>query len=332
MNITFYLPNHRQVEQIKSADPDRDWRLFSTGVQVWVGQTYLRLKREGFSVSLSATVPSDGIVVTHADHVPGLLAERSLLSNLTIVSTRADRPRQPYADIEIVQNRISADGKRALHIQHWPQPGLIQRDSSRGAKVENVAFKGAAGEMAPAFSDHSWESKMAELGVQWHCDAAQWAGNIAQYATNWNDYSSTDVILAVRKDLKGDYPRKPASKLINAWLAGVPAILGPERAYRELRCSDLDYIEVTSAEEAYRAIERLKNNPDLYMAMVQNGQKRAAEVSARTCTDAWADLLFKQLPNRVSGSIPMLALFPKTMRCRASRMIRRENKTRSHQT
>ncbi|MCS0629267.1 hypothetical protein NX786_07975 [Telluria mixta] len=322
MNVTFYLPDHQQVDQIEAADPDRDWRLFSTGVQVWVGQTYLRLKHQGFAVGLSATVPSAGIVVMHADHVPRLLAERSLWSNLTIVSARADRPPQPHADIEIVQNRTSAEGVRVLHIQHWPQPGLVRRDPARGTKVENVAFKGAAGEMAPAFASDLWGSRMAELGVQWHCDAAQWVGNAAQYATNWHDYRSTDVILAVRKDLQGRYPRKPASKLINAWLAGVPAILGPESAYGELRRSELDYIEVTSAEEAYRAIEKLKNDPDLYMAMVQNGQKRAEEVSARTCTNAWADLLFRQLQDRVPTS--MVALFPKTMRCRVSRMIRRQ--------
>lgn len=320
--VTFYLPDAAQVDRLAAADPDRDWRLFGTGVQVWIGQTFLRLKARGHAVALSAGVPTHGIVVAHADHVPRLLAERGLWSDLTIVSARADRPVQPQADVEIVQNRSSADGARVFHLQHWPQPGLIARAQDRGTRVENVAFKGAAGEMAPALADDAWLAAMAGLGVRWHCDAAQWVSNDTQYATDWNDYGSTDVIVAVRKDMQGSYPRKPASKLINAWLAGVPAILGPEQAYRELRRSDLDYIEVTSAAEAQRAIDTLRNNPWLYAAMVENGKKRAAEVSAQVCTDAWADLLFNQLPRRARPALPRLTLFAKTMRCRAGRMIR----------
>ena len=38
---------------------------------------------------------------------------------------------------------------------------------------------------------------------------------------------------------------KPPSKLFNSWLAGVPAVLGHESAYRAERRSDLDYIEVS---------------------------------------------------------------------------------------
>jgi hypothetical protein len=165
---------------------------------------------------------------------------------------------------------------------------------------------------------------MRGLGIEWHCDAVAWSGNDAQHQTTWNDYSRTDVIVALRKNMRDQYLRKPASKLINAWLAGVPAILGPEAAYRELRRSPLDFIEVTSADEAYLAIEKLKNDPELYAAMVKNGQQRAAEVSAQNCTTAWANLLFKQLPNRKQSSLPALGLFAKTMRCRVSRIIRRD--------
>ncbi|MCS0583394.1 hypothetical protein NX784_17525 [Massilia pinisoli] len=319
MSVTFFLPNAELVEQIKIADPERDWRLFSTGVQVWIGQTYLRLKRAGYDVILSTRAPSRGTVVAHADHVSKLLSERSLLSKLTIVSARADRPSQRNADIEVVQNRHSSDSERAFHIQHWPQPGLIPRDPKRRTTIENVAFKGAAGEMATSFTDGLWELMMARLGVAWRVDAAQWTGNDAQYVTNWNDYSDTDVVVAVRKDMTSSYTKKPASKLINAWLAGVPAVLGREEAYRELRRTELDYIEVTSAADAFRAIETLKNNPQLYDAMVRNGSERAAEVTAKVCTDAWADLLFKKVPK--IEPTPMLGLCARTLRCRVRGII-----------
>ena len=69
---------------------------------------------------------------------------------------------------------------------------------------------------------------------------------------------------------------KPASKLVNAWAAGVPAMLGPEPAYRELRSSPLDFLETPAAEAVLDAIDRLRGEPGLYAAMAENGLRRAA--------------------------------------------------------
>lgn len=294
--VTFFLPDPQQVALFQDADPDRDWSLFSTGVHVWVGQTYLRLKQAGHPVTLTASAPRAGIVVAHADHVPALLRQRDWGAPLSIVAARADRPRQPYADLEVVQNAASAGAPQVVHIQHWPQPGLVARDAGRGDAVRTVAFKGTVGEMAPEFAAPEWAADLRRQGIDWQCDAVAWGGNAATYRTSWNDYSGTDLILAMRKDLSHLHAKKPASKLINAWLAGVPAILGPEQAYRELRRSELDYIEVASAAEAAAALARLAAEPALYRAMVENGLRRGAEVGTAACTAAWARLLFQTVP------------------------------------
>jgi hypothetical protein len=47
----------------------------------------------------------------------------------------------------------------------------------------------------------------------------------------WHDYSTDDLVLAVRDLTEKDALVKPASKLVNAWIAGVPALLGPEPAF-----------------------------------------------------------------------------------------------------
>ena len=60
---------------------------------------------------------------------------------------------------------------------------------------------------------------------------------------------------------ESDYFAKPASKLVNAWHAGVPALLGPEPAYQALRMQ-FDYIEIRSPEDAIREVIRLKENPE----------------------------------------------------------------------
>lgn len=317
--VTFFMPDPKQVELFEKADPDLDWKLFSTGVHVWVGQTYLRLKQAGYPVSLASTVPDSGVVVTHADHVTAVLRLRRWTAPLIIVAARADRPRQPYADVEVVQNAASAEGGNAVHIQHWPQPGLVPRDPQRGSSVRTVAFKGTTGEMTPEFTAPEWVEGLRRQGIEWQCDAVAWGGNGATYHTSWNDYSDTDVIVAMRKDLSHLHAKKPASKLINAWLAGVPAILGPELAYRELRRSTLDYIEVVSASEAAAALERLSTEPELYRAMVENGRRRSTEVVAPQCTLAWARLLFETLPERRRPALLILArLGWLSLRCRLS--------------
>jgi hypothetical protein len=66
---------------------------------------------------------------------------------------------------------------------------------------------------------------------------------------------------------------KPA-KLVNPWMAGVPALVGPEYAFQELREDPLDY-EVASVEDAMAAIDALRDDPDRYHTTRQHGLKRA---------------------------------------------------------
>jgi hypothetical protein len=79
--------------------------------------------------------------------------------------------------------------------------------------------------------------------------------------------------------------------LANAWLAGVPAILGPESAYQDLRTDDLDYIEARSCDDVVNAIRRLKENPDLYKAMRSRAAERAPGFTADSVAKLWRDTL-----------------------------------------
>ena len=73
----------------------------------------------------------------------------------------------------------------------------------------------------------------------------------------YSDYREVDVILAVRPGTRYDIDLKPATKLYNAWMAGCPALLSTESAYREVRRSEYDYEEVDTADEAIEAVRRL---------------------------------------------------------------------------
>lgn len=301
--IYFYFPHQEQVDTFANADPDQDWRLFNTGVQVWIGQTYLRLRQLGMNVRLTSSAPRSGMVVTHADYVADLLAGQRWPADLVVVAARADRPSNPYAEFEIVQNGCGADGQRVHAVSHWPQPGLLKRDPARGATLRTVAYKGMIGEMGESFKAQPWYDFLQASGLSWQCDATLWQGNEqpTYQELAWNDYSGVDLIVAIRKNTSSLYTKKPASKLINAWAAGVPAILGPEYAYRELRRSPLDYIEASSAEEVAAAIDQLRRDPQLYQAMIDNGLRRAAEVDATRCAERWRDILETRIPARSGG-------------------------------
>ena len=128
-------------------------------------------------------------------------------------------------------------------------------------------------------------------------DAAPFAGRETDpQAIDWPDFREADLILAVRPGGRHRATNKPASKLVNAWLAGVPALLGPEVAYRDLRRSELDYFEVASVGEALAAVDRLLGDPDLYSAMVENGRARSVDFTAEAIVPRWGKLLFETIP------------------------------------
>ena len=98
----------------------------------------------------------------------------------------------------------------------------------------------------------------------------------------------------------------------------MPAILGPEYAYREMRRSELDFIEVSSATEARAAIRRLIDRPDLYEAMVRNGLERAREFEPEMLDRQWAEILYETLPGRIEGWRARLA---RTVAARLMRLV-----------
>lgn len=258
----------------------------------WTVQTFLQLRDVGFSCILTATLPDAGIVVTHGDFLPPTPA---LSRRRFIVEIKPDRPMQcAFANFLVVQNENDPVRRGLLRrvatsaaVPYWPQPGLIPRSEGRGRLFENVGFVGRsqnflsdAGELA---------RQVADLGLTW----------TAAPVERWHDYSELDAVVAVRPaapSVPSAVPffsanRKPASKLVNAWLAGVPAILSADDAFRQLRRSSLDYLEADTAAGIIAALRRLQDDSNLRQAMAENGRRRAAEFSPDRITRVWIDLL-----------------------------------------
>jgi hypothetical protein len=299
LTVTFFLAEAGDAG-LDRLDPDRDWRELQVGERAWILQSYLRLAAAGLPVAL-AEAPRPGIVVYHAKQWRELERRLTVPQQSTLVAVRGDVRPAPNADFEVVQNPRVARGRR-LFVPHWPQAGLVPRDAARGSALRCAAYKGVHANLHPELQRPEWRAALAGLGVEWVADEVDHrAGRQERAALRWPDYSTVDVVVALRPPDRRLHPGKPATKLYNAWLAGVPAALGPESAYRAERRSPLDYLEAATAAEALAALARLAGDPGHYQAMVTHGRARAAEVSPEATTERWRQLLFEVLPEQIRG-------------------------------
>jgi hypothetical protein len=284
-------------EDYDKVNIDEDYGYFNEGVRVWIVQTYLILKKAGSSVEITSSIPRQGVLIFHRSQLNKVMVHHGFNKSPFLICVRADKAPATGVDASIVQNKHSAKSASEFFIPHWPQPGLNPRDSERGTKVEVIAYKGHKDNLNNYFDSYDWKNFIEKKSLTWSDGSIKWKGRNENYDNeeiSWNDYRKVDIVVSVRKNIKKRYSRKPASKLINAWMAGAPAILGPEKAYREIRRSRLDYIEVETKEELKGAIVRLKNRPELYQKMVKNGRKRAKEFERNKVKERWKEVISEE--------------------------------------
>ncbi|HEX4951964.1 MAG TPA: glycosyltransferase [Thermoanaerobaculia bacterium] len=306
--VHFFLPGEADLERLRGLDPDRDWQDFVRGEHAWILQTYLRLRSFGYPVELVGEPPPSGLVVFHAKHEGVLLRHARQLREAVLVGVRGDLREPLAADFQVLQNHVWADGRSRFFVPHWLQPGLLPRDPARGTRIEKVVFKGFSRNLHADFHQPRWRDQLRERGIEWVFDATDFEGTgTAVGRLSWHDFREADLILAVRPPSSRGHTAKPATKLCNAWAAGVPALLGPEPAYRELRESELDYLEVSSSAEALAAIDRLRASPELYLAMVEQARRRVAAFTPAAIASCWVDLLWQRIPD-LAGQRPLRGL------------------------
>ena len=288
-SIYFYIPESDwPAEMPEKASTYWQWQcsqVGSRGIYNWTLQTYLQLQAACFPCELVGKFPTLGIVVAHRDSLPDDLRPGP---QLFIICIQGDKARHPYAQLHLVQNSQEEMLVRGVklweshYIPFWPQPGLLPRDPNRGDRFENIAFFGRERELATELKTPMWQEQLSQLGLQWQIVSRD----------RWHDYSQVDAILAVRNFGKqSDYQWKPASKLVNAWHAGVPAILSRESAYRAERQTELDYIEVNSMAEVFTALQKLRDHPEFRKAMVDNGKLRAEAIKPTKLVEKWCSWL-----------------------------------------
>jgi len=245
--VFFYIPKEKfQVKSWPSSAKEYwKWQCstheispMQSGGFLWTLQTYLHLNDSGFPCKLVDTLPDEGIILAHRDFLDEDIKPSP---KQLFVCLRADVDRHNFSQLHVVQNPFQAicGGSLTLweshFIPHWPQPDIIPRDPTRGDKFENITFVGNAVNLVQEFQEEKWFEQLKELGLKFQLQLTH---------EQWNNYHNTDVILAIRGfGTENAYGGKPASKLYNAWHAGIPVILGYETAFCAERKSNLDYLE-----------------------------------------------------------------------------------------
>jgi hypothetical protein len=261
-------------------------------------QTYLRLKSNGFKCELVDTFPDEGILIAHKDFLPR--TSKLLDTNLLTICIKAERTPHPYAQLHVVQNpfeeTLLSPCWNAYYIPFWTQRGLVPRHPERLDTFETVAYFGRNVNLAPELKSQEWLQQLNNLGLHWY---------LASEDDLWYDYSNVDVILAIRSFDQQTYDDKPASKLFNAWRAGVPVIAGNDSAFQAEYRSELDFIQVTTLDEAVRALKRLRDDVTLRRAMMKNAAMRAADIHSDVIVRRWRTFLtevaFPAYEHRRSG-------------------------------
>lgn len=268
------LPNHLEPVIARS----------TSGNDIWAVQTYIQLKRRGLDVRLSSEfIPNEVCVAPYH-----YLRIKDFAYHSYVVASRLDSARPEICEFQTVLNQQCVYTERDCFIPQWPLPGILSRNPARGSTVEIIDFKGDVRyNLAEPFRAPQFVEQLSKLGVRF----VHSSSDPSQMFVDYTDYRESDLFIAVRNATFSDLKVKPACKLINAWFGGCPSLLGPEPAYQELRKSELDFIEVRSPEQALEAIKRLKQDPDLYASMVENGYRRALEFTADCIAKQWREFL-----------------------------------------
>ncbi|MBX7539819.1 glycosyltransferase family protein [Qipengyuania sphaerica] len=241
----------------------------------WTVQTWCRLRDMDVGGIEIATRPAEGRIN---------LAKSKTLSRsganpaLFQVSIQADYPRILWAQFHIQQNADQLCEDSALQYL-WPQAGIIPRDPDRRG-VKRVGFLGSIeGNLASSVDD--WSQLLARRGIEF----------VARDPSRWHDFSDLDVVIGLRSFGHSRHSRKPANKLINAWIAGVPFIGGSDSAYSQAGTAGVDHLLAHNREEVASQVDRLCNHPELYDELVEAGRHKTRKFSIERLASQWVGML-----------------------------------------
>lgn len=261
----------QDFDALMRADPDAREAFALGGDLLWTVQTWCRLRDAGYGGIELAARPAPGRINLAKSKVWSRLGRPK---DCFAVSIQADYPRVAWAQFHLQQNRDLA-GKNSAYQSLWPQAAIIPRNPAR-REVRRVGFLGKVGGNL-ALGEAEWARLLAGHGLEF----------VARTPAQWHDFSDIDIALGIRDFSQRPHSHKPPNKLMNAWLADVPFVGGTDSAFRQVGTPDVDYLRVTSVEEAVTTLVRLRDDADLRRRMVEAGRRRVADFTTDAITREW---------------------------------------------
>ena len=258
------------------------------GPAAWILQTFLQLQARGAPCTLTHAWPERGTVIAHRDQLPDDWPQRA---DRYVVCCLADKDLpHPCANIHILQNpyqrvRLGAH----LYLPHWPQPGLVPRDRRRGVLFEHIAFFGEPDNLAPELREPSFAAWCGAHGLRFTIPARD----------AWACYTDVDAVIAVRRfSTEWVAYDKPATKLFNAWLAGVVPILGKEAAYAAEGLHGDNCLVVSDLPTLKARLLELRVEPARVEAILRTGARAAQKRSHSAVAELWMQALSQTIAPR----------------------------------
>ena len=271
----FIIPSTSDLslEQLASSGFSCPSNYANQGEFIWGHQTYHILKSHGFSAQLSYDLNPNAVNLAHGN----VLRSLDKRPDCFCVSLQADFPHYPLAHFHVVQN-MEQEEKNAAYITHWPQPEQLPRDASHEGPF-HVVYQGARN--FTELDEERINTDLRDCGIHFSIyDQHQ-----------WQDLSEVDILIGIRSFGHKQYKRKPPTKLINAWHAGIPFIGGWDSAYSQVGTPGKDYIRVASYQQMIDEIKKLKADSGHYNDLIKEGQIRASAFTVDAIAKVWIGVL-----------------------------------------
>lgn len=297
MTVSFFIPSYFITDPSYHAAWHEPQDLSITGnremgtLESWIYQTWFMLKQNGVFCSLVTEPPEEGILIVHPEQRTASFLNDlcPYSSNLFIVDIVADLTPHPAAHLHLVQNKAAQRFlPSSFFMPHWPQPHLIPRNSNRGSRFENISFFGYHFNLATELTSEEWSDQLRrQLGLFFDL----------QESSAWHDYSEVDCALAIRDFSRSSQLHKPATKLYNAWHAGVPFIGGRDSAYAANGHSGKDYLMARTVKEMMAHLKKLKTDEAFRSRLVAQGAASGALFTRSAVLERWKMLVQEILPS-----------------------------------
>lgn len=290
--VSFFLPE----KHFPTPAEEKIWREglpfrradATLAAQHWIYYTWHLLTQAGVACELTTQLPSEGIVIVW-NASSFFSSEDQLPSEIFLVDIVVhDEPLFPRAHFYLTQNRAYAQQiSNALFAPHWPQPNLQPRDRLRGNRFETICFLGKLSNCAQELQSEEWfQTLRQELGLFFELREPH----------QWHDYRHVDAVVAIRNFQGSKYFDKPATKLYNAWLAGVPFIGGVDSAFAAEGIAGKNYLVAPSLQATLDHLKHLKEDPSFRTNLVQEGLQASQHVTKEATLRYWKYLVEEKLP------------------------------------